>query len=278
MDPSNTSFSAILSSLQAIESNNAYNIFLPSQNKENRFKILTTEQLKELLKTVIDTPIYNTQFVLTFNNIVKNNSLDAVDNLNIYDKLFIFLKTRINNISDDYTITYTEEEIKQHNLPEGAKSTISLTPIYNSLVDGKKDFSEQNYTQDQCTVSCAIPTLDTENRLEKEFHKTTKLNVDTPEELREIVGNTFINEITKYITSVSINDQILNFAGQTFRNRIKIVEKLPASTIKNVLKYIEAFKQHIADTLKVKTTVLNKEQKEVIIEKELPYDASFFNA
>jgi hypothetical protein len=279
MESNNTSFSAILSSLEALEKSSGYNVFIPTQNTEQQFKVLTTEQLKELLKTVIDTPIYNTQFVLTFNKIIKDNCFDSsvYSGLNSYDKLFIFLKTRIENISDEYTITFTDEEKRQNNLEENIKTTILISDVYKHLNENVKTFTQESFTHEQCTVTCNVPQLETENKLEKEFHKTTKLNVDTPEELREIVGNTFINEITKYIISVQINEQVIDFASLTFKNRTKIVEKLPANVIKNVLKYIETYKQHIADVLKVKVRVQNKEQKEVIIEKELPYDASFFN-
>jgi hypothetical protein len=50
----------IINLLQGLDQETTFNLFIPSLQKEVPFKQLTTEQLKRILKTVVDSPVYNT--------------------------------------------------------------------------------------------------------------------------------------------------------------------------------------------------------------------------
>ena len=88
----NTEVKDILDILEELNVSSGFDILIPSLKKEIKFKHLSTEQLKGILKTVVDSPIYNSQFITTINRIILENCLDpSVDTkiLTIYDKLFI---------------------------------------------------------------------------------------------------------------------------------------------------------------------------------------------
>jgi len=269
----------ILSLLNNEDSKLTFNVLVPSLQQEVTFKQLTTEQLKKLLKTIIDSPIYNTEFILTFNSIIKDNCINKnidTGKFTIYDKLFIFLKTRIESISDTYTLKFTEQEISENNLSE---KTLTI-----NLVERLENFAKQNliienkdYTLNEFIITCSLPTIEVENKFEKELHKNIKTDINTPEELREIIGSTFVNEISKYITKLQIGDKVIDLANYSFKERVKIIERLPTTVINNAIKYIENYKDLTGSLFKVDATVKDTSDNTVKLEKELPYDATFFN-
>lgn len=269
----------IISLIQELDSDTGFNIFIPSLQKEVKFKQLTTEQLKRLLKTIVDSPIYNTEFTLTFNSIIKENCLTPdinTDNFTVFDKVLILFKTRIESISPDYTINFTENEIKENNLKEKSQ-VVSLTNKLLEITNQNIKFEPTTIEYNNCSIVCNLPTLATENKLEKELHKNIKIDVESPEELRTIVGDTFINELTKHFDSITINDKNVNLTELTFKNRIKIVETLPTNIINQALKYIENYRKVIKDLFTFKLDVETTAGTTAVLEKELPLDASFFN-
>lgn len=266
----NENIQNVLQILKELDKSNSFEVYLPSLQKTALFKQLNTEQLKKLLKTVIDSPIHNTEFITTFNSIIKENILDEsinVEELNIFDKLLILIKTRIESISPEYTFSLTEEEIADTGLAEKS-FTVNLTNSYNSFVEKLPVFEKEIIKSNTYEITTSLPTLQTENKLEKELYKNIKLEITTPDELRNTIGDTFINELTKYISELKVGDTAIDLNTLTFKNRIKIVEQLPTSAINSVLKYVERYK----NTIKPLVTYSKNN-----LEKDIPQDATFFN-
>jgi len=255
----------VLQLLKDLDINSSFEVYLPSLQKNIPFKQLNTEQLKKLLKTVIDSPIHNTEFITTINSILKENILDEtinVDVLNVFDKILFIIKTRIESISPEYTFIVENEEQKDNffkvNILEAYSNFVSTLPVYK----------EEIINFNNCELVVSLPTLQTENKIEKELYKNVKLEITTPKELRDSIGETFINELTKYIISLKINESAIDLSQLNFKNRINIVEHLPTNCINGVLKYIEKYRQ----LLKPLTVFTNNG-----IERELALDATFFN-
>lgn len=269
----------IINLIQGLDNETNFSFLIPSLQKEVKFKQLTTEQLKRILKTVVDSPVYNTEFIKTFNSIIKENCLDQdinTDNLTIYDKTLLLFKIKIESISSEFTFTFTEEEIRNNDLLDKTL-TVNLENHLNKFLEKNINFESQVIDLNGNTIICNLPTLYTENKLENELHKNVKIEVNTPEELRTIVGETFINEVTKFITDVNINGSEVDLMKLSFKNRISVVENLPTQIINKVIKYIESYRETLKQLLVYKTTVQTKQQTTVIIEKEIPVDASLFN-
>lgn len=266
MSQSPENVQSVLQLLKELDKGNSFEVYLPSLQKNANFKQLNTEQLKRLLKTIIDSPIHNSEFITTFNNIIKDNILDEtvnVDDLNIFDKTLILIKTRIESISSEYTFILNNEEA------EAIKEfKINIAEIYNTFIQTTPTFSNEVIKNENCEITACLPTLLTENKLEKELYKNVKLEITTPEELRNTLGDTFINELTKYISNIKINDVVIDLNNYNFKTRIKIVEQLPTICINGVLKYIEKYKELI------KSLITHSKNG---IERDIPQDATFFN-
>lgn len=254
---------------------NGYDVYIPTLDRDVKFKQLTTEQLKSLLKTAIGAPVYNTDFILTFNNIIKENCLDKnidTDLFTIYDKLFILFKTKIVCISPDFTFFFTDEEIEDYSLSDES-STISLLNHYNNFKDKNKKINNKTIQINNITIECTLPTLGIENKFEKELHGNNTYNDLTTKDLQDIVGDTFINEISKFIVSITIDGNKHDLNTITFTDRVKIVEKIPVNIVNDVIKYIEEYKKSTKELL---VYIFNTD-KEVYFEKEFPLDATLFN-
>jgi hypothetical protein len=275
----NTDIKDIINLIQGLDNETNFNFFIPSLQKEVKFKQLTTEQLKRLLKTVIDSPVYNTEFIKTFNSIIKENCIESdinTENFTIFDKLLLIFKIKIESISPDFNFTFTDDEVQNYNLSEKNK-IVNIKQHFQDFLEKKIVFEPLAIEYNNCSIICNLPTLFTENKLEQELHKNVKIEVNTPEELRAIVGETFINEVTKFITEIKINETDIDLMKLTFKNRISVVENLPTQIINKVIKYIESYRETIKPLLNYRVSVLTNEQTNIELSKEFPTDASFFN-
>lgn len=256
----------VLLLLKELDQTNSFEVYLPSLQRSVSFKQLNTEQLKKILKTIIDSPIHNTEFIVTFNSIIRDNILDKTINfeeLNIFDKTLILIKTRIESISPEYAFILNDEE---KNLLNEFK--VDVSECYNKFIKSSPVYNTETVSGSNCELLVSLPTLLTENKLEKELYNNVKLEITTPTELRNTIGETFINELTKYIVSIKVNESTIDLNQHNFKTRIKLVEQLPTTCINGVLKFIERYK----DLLKPLITHSN-----MGVEKDLPQDATFFN-
>jgi hypothetical protein len=272
MEKEPTSVQSVIHLLKELDLTSSFEVYIPSLKQNVKFKQLNTEQFKRLLKSVVDSPIYNTEFITTFNSIIKENCLEKeidVLNFNILDKLLIFIKLRIESVDSNFTFNFTKDEINENNLTQETYS-VNLAERYDTFVQQAIDVLPEVYQHDSIYLTCSLPTIATENKLEKELHKNIKLEITTPEELRATIGDTFINELSKYINSLKIGETEINLEQLTFKDRVKIIEQLPTTAINQTLKYIEKYKKTIAPLTIYK--VLNTQ-----FEKEIPQDATFFN-
>lgn len=258
-----------------LDATRGYDVYVPSLDREVKFKQLTTEQLKSLLKTAVGTPVYNTDFTLAFNNIINENCIDKNINtglFTIYDKLFILFKTKIECLSPDYTFYFTDNEIDEYSLSNNS-STISLINHFSAFKQKSKKISNKTIENAGVIVECCLPTLDIENKFEKELHSDISQDELTTKDLQEIVGETFVNELSKFINSITVDSIKYDLNAETFSNRVKIVEKMPVSIVNDVIKYIEDYKNITKDLL-----VYNfNTDSGISFQKEFPLDATLFN-
>jgi hypothetical protein len=208
-------------------------------------KALSTAQLKELIKTVVDSPLTQASFNSTATRIFKQSILDSSElSLNTIDRLLFIIGTRIQSLSPTMSIK------------DGDK-TIFIN--FNEINDKLKQKLEENSsllklstaTEGQITVKFGVALLDTEAQLNSELYKNLNLNVEDADELRKVIGEAFINEIAKAVQTITIGDKTLDFSAVTFKSRLKTIESLPASLIQKVIEYIENYKKIIDECLTV---------------------------
>lgn len=248
--------------------------FVPSLNKEIPFNEINTSQQKRLVKSVIDSPIYNTEFIYTFREILKENCQDPdinIDQLTILDKLFLALELRIKSIGNSVDV---EIETK-----ENQKVSVSLDlPKILSLAQQNIKIIQPKTLEDQYfNIECSIPTIGDEYKIEKELrNKVTNIDIENIQELRKTVGDAFVGELVKYIHKVNIkndNEELVpvDWERFTYSERIKIMETFKTGLLKEILNYVS----EIRDELN-KIELVKFEFNGEIYERRLSIDSSFF--
>jgi hypothetical protein len=236
--------------LDVISNEQTFELELLNSNKLN-FKQLTTLQLKELIQTVVDSPVTQAVFNSTITKIFRTSLVDATDisNFTVLDRLMFVLETRSQSLSptktvtqDDKTITYNFSEIK--------------SKLAHSFTESKELLDVQTTTKDKYTLTYSIPTLKSEQQLNDELYKKLEIDIKNVDELRKIIGDAFINEIAKTLQTIEIDGSKFDFSTSTFKNRVKIIETLPASITQEVITYIEKYKGIIDSCLTVDGTLL----------------------
>ena len=208
-----------------------------------KFTQLSTDQLKELIKTVVDSPLTQSAFNTTLTKIMAESLADkglGTPLFNVVDRLIFCLTTRIESLSPNLTVT-----------PEGKPSyVVNLSDVKQKLLDAVQAnpsiFLPQNTGtgNNQIQLTYSIPTVDVEAQLNNELYKNTDINVNTPEELRKVLGEAFINEIAKTINTITLDgDKVLNLSSGSFKSRLKTVESLPASLVQSVIEFVEKYKK-----------------------------------
>lgn len=218
-----------------------------TDGEEYSFKQLTTSQLKDLVKSVVDSPLTQASFNTTISKIFKESLLDkTTKEFNTIDRILFLLGARINAISSEFIVE----------LENGEKKTVDLQSHKKKLLEAsiKAKIQEiDSYTEDTITIDYGIPSISTDEKLNKEIYSKEKFNtnLEKQEDLRNIIGDLFINELAKCIKTLKIGEKELDFSTVSFGENIKIVEKLPASVISVAINFVEKYKKLIKDALTV---------------------------
>ena len=224
-------------------------------------KQLSMGHLRELIKTLTDSPLTQSLFNSTCTKIFKESIIDLPENykLTIIDRLLFLIETR--RVSIHPTVKLTDQE----NVMD---VTVDLKDFKENLIskikESKAAFESATFQSDKITCVVETPTLDTEEQLNEEIYSKLNIEPGNTEEFKNFVADSFIYEIAKYISSVSINEEkTLELSQETFEQRVKILQSLPASAIQSVINYIE----------KQKTVI---DQNMIVDGVYVPIDSSFF--
>ena len=209
-------------------------------------KQLTTSQLKQLIKTIVDSPLTQATFTSTATKIFEESvEQDTTSShLNIIDRLLFILETRIHTISQEIVVN-----------TDTSTYTLNITTIINNLRNNIIEyiplFQDKTFQKGNVTLTIGIPLLTAEFQLNEELYNDFDPNVNDSDELRKAIGDVFINEIAKTIKTIKVDDVELDLAEVTFKDRLDAIEKLPASLIQNVIEYAEAYKTIISQSLTI---------------------------
>jgi len=265
----------------------SYEVWVPSLNKNVMFREINTNQQKRLIKSIIDSPVYNTEFIFTLRKIIQENCVDTsidIDQLTIIDKMLIAMKMRSVSVSDTLELQISVGKNNKDDKEKTIKRGISLEKLIGDIKKLVNLPEIKTFTDDRgiYTIKCGIPTISTEYKLEEEMRNDSETrDIKNYDELRKSVGDVFIGEITKYIRELSIkeNDTItkINLDLISFRNRIALIEKIPERIIKDVVTYIEQTKKEIDKVTLVKVNIGTEDNQEVKEEK-FAIDGGFFTS
>jgi hypothetical protein len=243
-------FSSALNALDDVSKSFSVEIWIPSTQSNLTFKEINAKQQKSLLNAAMDTSVYNTGFIQSFYNILKENILSEganIDSLTLSDKTCIALNLK-NQISNQINVVFDEDKniSQKYNLNEILTKFKSYnTPQSTILESNSKDFILK--------VEISLPTIKTEVDYDNQLKDNKKTeDIKTQEDVKILVVNAFLGETSKFINKVWINDEQIDLNSLKFEQRIKLIEKLPSNLIQKIIDNISVWKKDLDEILTVK--------------------------
>jgi len=223
-----STFNSALSSLESLTK--IYDIFVPSLNKTVKFKGLTTKQQKEAVKTALDKNITGITFSNLLNQVIIENSTEKNKYL-LSDRSYIVTALRVTSLSKTFTVDET---------------VVDLSFVSNNKFALPEDLKTKEIVDDNVKISVSIPTLEKDTYVNNETRKKLAVLPDNDSFAKESIGEVFVNELVKYIDSLTIIDgqqpTTIVFNELTFEQKLQVVESLPLNINTKLVDYINSVK------------------------------------
>jgi len=248
-------------------------IWIPSLGRDVPFKELNTSQQKRLIKSIIDSPVYNTEFIYTFKEIVKECCADSSININdltILDKAIIAIGLRAGSIGDTVDIV-VESKKTEEKIP----TKLDLKTIYTMAKETMSVPQNTIFEDELYKIECGIPTMEMEAVIEKGL----KENIDatkTTDDVKNAIGDIFVTELVKYIVAVSVKndsgeDTPINWVKLSIKDRIQIIESFKTKILKSIIQFANQVRTEID-----KVEIVNFSVKDEQFSRRLTIDGNFF--
>lgn len=265
---------SMLQQIQSATNKYASGFWVPSLQRDVRFREITTSQQKRLIKSVIDSPVYNIEFNNTMRDIFKENLAENdvdISTLTLLDKLVLCVGFRAVCIGNqiDMVIDHNGKKVD---------TSVNLTELYNRIKSEVKLPGNELITYEDIQVEAGVPTMRDEQLCDMEA-ATNKISsiidAESPKEIRDITGHVFVREIVKYIKNISIRRDTtfisIPWNGESFATRIQAVELLPVTLLKQILKYLEKVTAEV-NKIEIIKVVVDSET----VERRLSINGDFF--
>jgi hypothetical protein len=270
-----STFNDALNALNTVSEQFKIDVLIPSLNKTLTFKEIDAKQQKSLLSAAMDNSIYNNEFVKIFYQILKDNLLNEdtaiIDTLNVVDKNLIGISLR-SQISNELTVNFTEDFSGKIDLSNVISKFLGYITPKNEQLELKNDSVT-------LVLDIKLPTILDEVSYEQNFHKNYKdvSDLKTNDDVKKLVSDAFIAEISKYVSSIEINSKNISFSTLSFLEKIKIIEKIPSGLIQKVLQKISDWKKDIDSILTVSSKdVIDGKVSETELKKTISIDSLLF--
>jgi hypothetical protein len=215
---------SFIDELKQLNENDCFSVFVPSIGKKVKFKAFSVKQHKDLVKSLLDGVEGTVGMYKVFNDIIFENSLEEVE-FTLYDRNKILVDLRKQCVAE--TIKIDDKEYNLSTLPE-------------FIFDFE---SEKVFTYKGITVNASIPALYEDSKItEKSIVEFSKFNTEDKK-----IGNSLsillVYELMKFINSIKIDDNIINFSDLGTFDKKSIIDNLPLKLNNDILEYIAQFKE-----------------------------------
>jgi len=210
---------------------------------------LNFKQQKDIISTISEGITGPLKFQRNLNDIILENTKDK--DIKVVDKLLIVLQLRKDSVGTIVKLKNGKYDVLDSIIEKTKKLSHKLSKIIKGPI----------------SVELEVPTLIAESQVINSCIDIVKK--DSEKEVGKSLSNIYTFEIVKYIKSVSVKDDILNFQDLAVRDRVKIVDNLPLSVNKQIVDFIQDIKQAELDALS-----FNTESGESTLE----IDVSFFDS
>lgn len=212
--------------LETINDGEVIEIAIPSLKKKGRFRALTVKQHKDIIKTVMEGFDGSIKTPVTFNNILKENSLDKNIDLKLYDRNHILVELRKATIGEKVKIgdnTYNLNDLPKFTYDYDAEPQIEYKNI---------------------AVELEIPNLEKDTHItEKSMFEFSKLSTEE-KKVKDSINILLTFEIIKFVKQVKIGELVISFDKLSLHEKKSIVDTLPLKLNNDIVDYISKYKEY----------------------------------
>jgi hypothetical protein len=241
------------------ESNKEYDnaLYIPSLKTEIPVHSMNAGHLKNIIKTATSGVFTNNKFNQVIYGIVRD-VVDNISEINVLDKLAIVLQLRLLNVSPTISVdlTYKDKKEELHKTED-----FDLALSLESIKLREYSFADVVIKDKQYEVTLNYPSISQEFLFDKHFDDTRIKNIDetNKEALKELFGPLFIQELTQYIKTLKIGEQIIDFLSLSVADRLRIMETLPGEIVTKIINKIDkVFGKQLIDLLTVSKLIDDK--------------------
>jgi len=238
------SVTSILSKLNQINESNLISVYVPSAKKEMKFKPISVRQQKDLIKSGLDGILSGIIISNVINQVITDNSTEKYDFL-VVDKIPVILSLRKQSFGSEFVSKQDQNETR-YDLDLILSKDLSYTNI------GKTQLSLDNV---DITVTLDVLTLEEDTKINN--FQLDKLKKGKEEDISETVGSLFIYEILKFITKLEVNKEEVDMKAYSIKDRLSVVENIPAELNNKILEYIQGFRKEEMDYITVDGNTLS---------------------
>ena len=239
---------SFLEKVDQLKSDN-FKVNVLSKKSEVSCEPLTFKQQKDIISTITDGITGPLKFQKNLNDIIVENTKNK--ELTVVDKLLIVLQLRKNSVGSVIKVKSEKYDI----LDSVIEKVLKLNHTTSKSIKGP------------ISIELEVPTLGSENHIINACIESVKR--DSEKEVGKSLSDIYTFEIVKFIKSVSIMEDSLNFQDLSVKDRVKVVNNLPLSVNKQIIDFIQDIKKAELDALSFDT---NEGEKTVEI------DVSFFDS
>lgn len=234
---SNKLLDGLIKDLDSLNQQNTIKVVVPSSGEEVEFSLFNVSQHKDLMKTAFDGYEGVVKSSCVYNNIIANNSSVDYD-FSLADKTYIIVQLRKESLGDKYDA--------------GNDAVYSL----NDLPEPQHDFKyEDTLEYKDITVNLKIPTLKRDtavsNKLLNELSRFTDKQKET-----ELINTALTYEIIKFIKSIQIGENTLEFDEFNLNDSKKLVSMLPLKLNNLIIEWIADFRKKEESNIKFDDEVM----------------------
>lgn len=228
--------SDLLGKLDAINNSNLVEVYVPSQEATVKFKQLSVKQQKDLIKTGLDGALAGATINNVFNDIIEENTLEECA-FNVFDKAPIITALRVHAFGGEYT--------------EG-DTKLDLSKLINKQLVLNVDTVATVVFQEVVIIELRVPSLKLDTYINNAIIAKLKGNQNV--EVGDAVGSMYVHEIVKFISSVTVGGDVVDFAKSSVKECMQVVESLPAKLLTDIVDFIQLFRDREAEFMTIDGT------------------------
>lgn len=217
-------YNELLTQLKQRNESTHVDIHIPSINETIAVKPLSVKQQAAIITGVMkaekDTNIYSYQNIID-EIIINNMKPEDVARVLSFDRSSILIQYRLLTMGDTIEIDGNTHDLEHH-----------VQRVNNIELD--VDCLSKQVVHEGVSVQCNAVRLHDELIVNKQVPTLYKNTTD-----RDQVSNVFLIELAKYVSSVSFDDNLINFAELNLKQKIQICEMLPMSLSQLIVRFVE---------------------------------------